>query len=97
MAQATLSVRMDAGLKKDFDKICDELGMTMSTAVTMLAKKMVREQRIPFEAAVDPSDYVITKEELQRRIADVEAGRVVRISLEDLDRLGEIMERVTYG
>ncbi|MBD5161464.1 MAG: type II toxin-antitoxin system RelB/DinJ family antitoxin [Oscillibacter sp.] len=54
MAQTTVSVRMDESLKRDFDKICNELGMTMSTAITMLAKKMTREQRLPFDAAVDP-------------------------------------------
>ena len=54
MAQTTVTVRMDEGLKKDFDNICNELGMSMSTAITMLAKKMTREKRLPFDASVDP-------------------------------------------
>ena len=94
MAQATVSVRMDEGLKKDFDKICDDLGMTMTTAVTMLAKKMVRERRMPFEASVNPSDYLLTKEELRRRIADLDAGKGVRVTFEQLERLGELMEEI---
>ena len=49
MAQTTVSIRMDNDLKNNFDHICNELGMSMSTAVTMLAKKMTREQRLPFE------------------------------------------------
>ena len=40
MAQTTVSIRMDNDLKNNFDHICNELGMSMSTAVTMLAKKM---------------------------------------------------------
>ena len=42
MAQTTVSIRMDNDLKNNFDHICNELGMSMSTAVTMLAKKMAR-------------------------------------------------------
>ena len=48
MSQTTVSIRMDNELKNNFDHICTELGMSMSTAVTMLAKKMTREQRLPF-------------------------------------------------
>ena len=54
MSQTTVNVRMDEDLKKDFDGICNELGITMSTAIIMLAKKMTREKRIPFEVSVDP-------------------------------------------
>lgn len=54
MAQTTVSVRMDDSLKSDFDKVCNELGMSMTTAITMLAKKMTREKRLPFEVSVDP-------------------------------------------
>ena len=53
MAQTTISIRMDDSLKKSFDAICNELGMTMSTAVTILAKKMSREKRLPFDVSID--------------------------------------------
>ena len=36
----TVSVRMDENLKRDFDEICNELGLSMTTAITMLAKKI---------------------------------------------------------
>lgn len=49
MAQTTISVRMDESLKKEFDRICNDLGLSMTTAITMLAKKMTREKRIPFD------------------------------------------------
>lgn len=94
MAQATLSVRMDPELKQDFDRVCDELGMSMTTAVTMLAKKMVREQRIPFDTAVDPAHQVLTRAELQRRIADLDAGKGVRVTFEQLEQLGTLMEEI---
>ena len=40
MAQTTVSVRMDDTLKRDFDSVCSDLGLSMTTAITMLAKKM---------------------------------------------------------
>lgn len=52
--QTTVNVRMDADLKREFDKVCNDLGLTMTTAVTILAKKMTREKRIPFEVSMDP-------------------------------------------
>lgn len=33
MAQATMNIRMDADLKKQFEAFCSEIGMTMTAAV----------------------------------------------------------------
>lgn len=54
MAQTTISVRIDDALKQDFDAVCKDLGLSMSTAITMLAKKMTREKRLPFEVSLNP-------------------------------------------
>lgn len=52
---SNVSFRMDATLKKDFEDICSKLGMSISTAITIFASKMTREQRIPFDVAIDPN------------------------------------------
>ena len=52
MAQTNVNIRMDENLKRAFDAICGALGMSMTTAVTIFAKTVVREQRIPFEIAL---------------------------------------------
>ena len=49
MGQATFSVRMDEGLKNDFDTLCADFGMSMTTAINVFARAVVRERRIPFE------------------------------------------------
>ena len=49
MAQSTFSIRMDEGLKRDFNQFCDNVGMTMTTAFVVFAKAAVRERRFPFE------------------------------------------------
>lgn len=87
MAQTTVSVRMDESLKRDFDKICNELGMTMSTAITMLAKKMTREQRLPFDAAVDPFFSESNMAFLREGIAELNAGRGIRKTMAELEAM----------
>ena len=56
MAQALVNIRMDEELKRNMEQTCQELGMNMTTAITIFAKKMTREKRIPFEVSVDPLD-----------------------------------------
>lgn len=54
MSQSLINIRMDEELKKSFDSVCNELGMNMTTAITIFAKKMVREKRVPFDVSIDP-------------------------------------------
>ncbi len=83
MAQTTVSVRMDNNLKKDFNNVCNDLGLSMTTAITMLAKKMTREKRLPFEVSVEPfySDENMTR--LKESIAQMEAtgGTIHEVNL----------------
>lgn len=85
MAQTTVSVRMDEALKKDFDAVCNDLGLTMTTAITMLAKKMTREKRVPFEVSADPFYSDENMARLRRSIAQMEAtgGTVHEVNLDD--------------
>ena len=53
MAQTNINIRMDESLKREFDSLCQDLGLTMTAAFTVFAKTVVRRQRIPFEIAKD--------------------------------------------
>lgn len=44
MAQTNLNIRMDETLKKDFDALCKDIGMSMTTAICIFVKKAVKEQ-----------------------------------------------------
>ena len=46
---------MDAELKRNMEELCDDLGMSMTTAFTIFAKRMTRERRIPFDVWYVPS------------------------------------------
>lgn len=49
MANTNINIRMDSDLKKQFEEFCNDMGMSMTTAFNIFAKKVVREYRIPFE------------------------------------------------
>jgi DNA-damage-inducible protein J len=52
MATTNITIRMDEELKKQFDHFCSEIGMSMGTAMTIFAKTVVKEGRIPFELSI---------------------------------------------
>lgn len=64
MAQATFSVRMDETLKKQFDTLCSDFGMTASTAINVFARAVVRERKIPFEI-VSPEPEITREKAMQ--------------------------------
>ena len=43
---------MDKDLRDSFSAFCDEVGMSVTTAFSLFAKKTVAEGRIPFEISV---------------------------------------------
>jgi DNA-damage-inducible protein J len=76
------TIRLNPNVKADFARTCAEMGISISTAVNLFAKAVVREQRIPFEIKTDKAD-VINKTELNKRIDEMEKGDVVRFSADE--------------
>ena len=72
MAQTTVSIRIDDNLKKQTDFLLEEFGMNFSTAVTVFAKAVVRENRIPFAIESYERNY---NEETRQAIEDANNGR----------------------
>ena len=58
MGQTATTIRIDAELKAEFDKLCDEFGMSANTAFNIYVKTVVRQRRIPFQIEADPVDEV---------------------------------------
>ena len=88
MANTTLvNIRMDCDLKADMESTCRELGMSMTTAFTIFAKKMSRERRVPFEVSVDPFFSDSNREALAESARQLEQGKVVIKTIEELEAL----------
>lgn len=76
MSTATVNVnfKLDADDKRRMELVCKELGLSMSAAFTIFAKKVGREHRIPFELSLDPY-YDQDIAQLRQTIADVRSGK----------------------
>ena len=72
---AQVNFRVDDNIKARAESACEAMGITMSSAINIFLVKLANERRIPFEVSADPfySDEHIAM--LERRIADMKAGR----------------------
>jgi len=75
MAQTMVNFRMDEDVKRKMEQACKEMGMSMTTAFTIFAVKVGREQKIPFEVAADPFYSEANMARLRKAIADVKSGK----------------------
>lgn len=48
MPPISTNIKIDSQLKKEAQRLFDDLGLNLSTAVNMFLKQAVREQAIPF-------------------------------------------------
>jgi DNA-damage-inducible protein J len=89
MAQTLVNVRMDEEVKRSMEETCKELGITMSTAFNIFARKMSREKRIPFEVSIDPFYSENNMKAIKESIKQLEEGKVVKKSLKELEEMAD--------
>lgn len=82
---ANINIRMDADLKKQFEAFCADMGMTMTTAVNIFARKAVRENRIPFEISGDVPNA--ETQEAIREVKQMKADPTLGKTYTDVDEM----------
>lgn len=87
MAQSLVNFRMDSELKKNMERTCQELGMNMTTAFIIYAKKVTREKRIPFDVSIDPFYSASNMQRLEESSQQEKEGKMVSKSLKDLEEM----------
>ena len=76
MAQAVnVNFKLDEDVKKKLEYVCSELGLTLSGAFTIFAKKVAREKRIPFELELDPFYSNENLARLKKAAQELDAGK----------------------
>ena len=68
----TMRIEIDENDKKDFELICESLGVTPSIVINMFIKATLREGKIPFELKKDPFYSKENQEVLKRSIDQTE-------------------------
>ncbi len=86
MAKAVnVNFRMDEDLKKSMETVCSEMGLSMTAAFTIFAKKVSRERRIPFEVSADPFYSESNLKHLIRGIEALNSGKGIQRDLIEVD------------
>ena len=96
MAQATFSVRMDESLKKQFDGLCSDFGMTASTAINVFARAVVRERKIPFEIT-SPQSNITREKAMQAFMSLRQQAKENNVQDMTLDEINEEIRLARYG
>lgn len=87
MSQVSMTVRMDSDLKKSFDALCSQFGMSSNTAMTIFAKAVVQRGKIPFEIRGDYADSKINGVNAFRQIRTLaENGLLPDLTLDEINR-----------
>ena len=77
MAQVVnVNFKLDADIKKSMEEACSEMGISMSAAFKIFAKKVGREKRIPFEITVDPFYSESNISYLEEKMEEYKAGKL---------------------
>jgi DNA-damage-inducible protein J len=99
-----LSIRIDRGLKEEADQMFNEMGMNLTTAITIFVKQAVRQKRIPFEIALDSNNsrtvsLADARAAAERIWDNAEQNGTASMSLEEIDAVirEARVERKTRG
>ena len=71
---SNVSFRVDRDLKNQADTLFQSLGLNMTTAFTIFAKKVRREKRIPFDLSIDPFYSESNISYLNRITSEIDSG-----------------------
>ena len=87
MAQTLINVSIEEKTKNEMEEICNELGMTVTTALNIFIKKMTREKRIPFDVAIDPFYSDSNIKAIEESIKQLQEGKTITKTIDELKEM----------
>lgn len=76
MPHVNVNFKLDPDVKKNMEIACADMGLSLSAAFTIFAKKVGREKRIPFEVSADPFYSENNIRYLEEKMRDYKTGRL---------------------
>ncbi len=82
-----MTVRMDNQQKAQFDKLCEQFGMSANTAINIFVKAVIRSKSIPFSIKASEDGVTAKARAAFNRIrAAAESGITPELSLDEINR-----------
>ena len=88
MAQTAMTVRMDNQQKAQFDKLCEQFGMSANTAINIFVKAVIRSKSIPFSSQAKNEEDEVTakaKAAFKQLRAKAERGETPELTLDEIN------------
>lgn len=87
MAQTAMTVRMDAQQKSQFDRLCEQFGMSANTAINIFVKAVIRCRKIPFTISADSENDIREKalNVFNKLRADAENSNEPEMTLDEIN------------
>ena len=86
MGQTAFTVRMDSEVKKRFDELCKDFGMSANTAFNVFARTVIKRRRIPFEVESEEETILRRGREAAEYIrAEASKNGTANISMNEID------------
>lgn len=81
MAKTILNVKTDREVKKEAQRVAEDLGVPLSTVVNAFLKQFIRERKVTFSA--EPTMNSLLERRLSKVEADIRAGKNAAGSFSD--------------
>ena len=86
MGQTAFTIRMDTDIKKRFDELCKDFGMSANTAFNIFARAVIKQERIPFDVESDNQAKLQRAwEAIERMRSSALANGIADMPMEEID------------
>lgn len=85
MAQSAVTVRIDSEMKSQFDKLCEQFGMSANTAFNIFVNAVVRSRSIPFSIRAKRTDTPSALDLFMQQRQAAEASEEPELTLDEIN------------
>ena len=89
MATTSVTVRMDENLKRQVETLFEDMGLNMTTAMTIFAKAVVRQGKIPFEISADPFWSESNQARIRKSLENYDPNKLTYKTMEALEAMAD--------
>lgn len=89
MATTSVTVRMDESLKRQAEILFSDMGLNMTTALTIFVKAAVRQNKIPFEIAGDPFWSEANQARIKATIDSYDPEKLIYKTIDELEAMAD--------